>query len=98
IIPMAFTNRGYFEAFCAALEVTAPVLRFCLIAPLEVVRERLESRATAEGRAELTAFEITRSAECVAAHADPAFGVMSDARESRTSLLERIATHIALHM
>ena len=79
IIPMAFTNTAYLEAFASALEAHAPVQRLCLVAPLELVRERLLARAAGEGRDQLSAFEIKRSAECVAAHRDPVFGMPVDA-------------------
>ncbi|MBJ3785721.1 AAA family ATPase [Devosia sediminis] len=82
IVPMAFTNLTYLDAFAGALERTASVKRICLVAPLEVIHARLEQRAMAEGRAGLTPFEIRRSAECVAAHADPAFGDKVDAQGS----------------
>lgn len=78
IVPMAFTNRAYFDDLTHALVLVAPVHRLCLVAPLEVVRGRLEKRAAAEGRG-LTEFEVRRSAECVAAHSDPGFGIPIDA-------------------
>lgn len=79
IVPMAFTNLDYLDAFAGALERTAPVACICLVAPLAVTQSRLEQRAYAEGRTGLTAFEQRRSAECAAAHANPAFGVPVDA-------------------
>jgi hypothetical protein len=79
IVPMAFTNRAYLAAFADALQATAPVQRMCLVAPLAVIRARLALRAAEEGRSGLTPFELTRSAECAAAHADPFFGTPVDA-------------------
>ena len=79
IVPMAFTNRSYFADFVGALEATGPVTKLCLVAPLDVVRSRLRERGIAEGRAGLTRFELRRSEECVAAHADPFFGQPVDA-------------------
>lgn len=81
LVPMAFTDRDYFGALEGALQRTAPVFKICLVAPLETVRERLEARAALEGRT-LGEFEIRRSADCVAAHADPFFGVPIDATQS----------------
>ncbi|QYO76975.1 AAA family ATPase [Devosia salina] len=89
IVPMAFTNLAYLRAFAAALEETAPVRRICLVAPLEVVRARLGERVAREGRA-LNEFEWRRSAECVSAHADPAFGEQVDATGSPETVLARI--------
>lgn len=79
IVPMAFTNHDYFAAFAEALGGTAPVVKICLVAPLDVVRDRLTRRALSEGRSGLGEFELRRSAECVAAHADPFFGLPVDA-------------------
>lgn len=95
LIPMAFTDRTYFETFRAALAATAPVLALCLVAPLEVVQARLEARAAAEGRNGLTPFERRRSAECVAAHADPAFGLPIDAEPGPEEVLATMIAHIA---
>lgn len=94
IVPMAFTNFDYLDAFAAGLERTAPVRRICLVAPLEVVRERLAARVAREGRA-LNEFELRRSAECVAAHADPAFGEKVDARRPPEEIVTRIGEIVA---
>jgi|GEM_PF-2678178 len=73
IVPMAFTNLLYFESLATSLARDGEVLRFCLVAPLELVLERLARRAASEQRL-LTEFEARRSAECVRAHRDPAYG------------------------
>ena len=82
IVPMAFTNLDYLDAFAAALEQIAPVRRFCLVAPLDVVRQRLAARVAAEAGREMNEFEIRRTAECALAHQDPAFGEKVDATAS----------------
>ena len=90
IVPMAFTNRAYLESFADALQATAPVRKVCLVAPLETIRARLALRAAEEGRPDLTPFELTRSAECAIAHADPFFGTPVDA----TGDIEQVVTAI----
>ena len=90
IVPMAFTNRDYFAAFTDALGETAPVVKICLVAPLDVVRDRLTRRALSEGRSGLGEFELRRSAECVAAHADPFFGLPVDAMQAPDQVLADI--------
>lgn len=90
IVPMAFTNRAYLETFANALQATAPVERLCLVAPLAVIRARLAVRAAQEGRSAPSPFELTRSAECAAAHADPFFGAPVDA----TVDVEQVAASI----
>ncbi len=89
IVPMTFTNFGYFEEFATRLGATAPVHRLCLVAPLEIVRARLEDRATREQR-DVTAFELRRSAESVAAHADRRFGTALDATGSPAQIVQQI--------
>lgn len=90
IVPMAFTNRAYLGSFAAALQATAPVERVCLVAPLAVIRARLALRAAEDGRSGLTPFELARSAECAAAHADPFFGMPVDA----TADIDRVVASI----
>jgi len=95
IIPMAFTNRDYLERFETALAETAPVQTICLRAPLDVVRGRLEERAAIEKRLGLTEFELRRSFECVAAHADPVFGQPVDATGSPEAITAEIRALIS---
>ena len=90
IVPMAFTSRAYLETFANALQATAPVERLCLVAPLAVIRSRLAVRAAREGRSAPSSFELARSAECAAAHADPFFGSPVDA----TADVEEVAASI----
>jgi hypothetical protein len=78
IVPMAFTNLAYFDELAHGLSSHAEVRCYCLVAPLDTVRDRLNRRAKSEGRSP-TDFELRRSAECVVAHADPSFGTPIDA-------------------
>lgn len=86
LVPMAFANLDYLEAFADGLSQDGPVCRLCMVAPADVVDERLRGRAAAEGR-EVTEFEWRRSRDCLAAHGDPRFGLPIDAGGSP----ERIA-------
>jgi predicted kinase len=73
IVPMAFSDPTYLEEISAgARRFDADVRRFCLIAPLEVVRERLERRAL-ETRRPAGDWMRRRAAECCAVHGDAAF-------------------------
>lgn len=95
VVPMAFTDLGYLNGFAEALGRTAPVERFCLVAPLDVVVERLRGRAAGEGRTHLTAFEERRSRECVALHAtNLAYGAPIDACRPPEVIAEEIRAQL----
>jgi thymidylate kinase len=96
IVPMAFTNLTYLDDFSRALSHTAPVTRICLVAPLELVRQRLLARAKSERRMALTEFEIERSTECVQAHAHPEFGAKIDATANLEAVVAQIRAVIHL--
>jgi hypothetical protein len=81
LIPMAFTNLGYLDAFTDRLGEEGPVHRLCLVAPTDVVDGRLRNRAAAEGR-DIRQFEWRRSRDCLVAHRDPRFGRPIDATGS----------------
>ena len=86
VVPMAFTNLVYLDAFAGALSADGQVRRLCLVAQPQVVAERLAGRARSEGRA-VSQFETRRSAECLAAHADPRFGEPIDATASPAEIV-----------
>jgi hypothetical protein len=92
IVPMAFTNLAYLDAFAETFSADGEVRRFCLVATSDVVTARLEKRARSENRA-VTEFEARRSADCIAAHADPAFGIPIDAARSPAEIVADIRTH-----
>ena len=94
IVPMAFTNLDYFNGFATALERTARVKRICLLAPLALVQDRLAARVALENR-NMNDFELRRSAECVAAHASPAFGIKVDASGSLEQTVADVLAQIA---
>jgi hypothetical protein len=64
------------------------------VAPLDVVRSRLQRRGVAEGRRGLTEFELRRSEECVAAHSDPFFGAPVEATAAPDAVIAEIRTVI----
>ncbi len=95
IVPMAFTNRDYLETFAAALSATSTVHRFCLIAPLEVIEQRLEARAKKEGKP-VGSWALRRARECVEAHWDPVFGVPIDATKAPAEIVAAIRQRLAI--
>ena len=95
IVPMAFSNLSYLEELASALSRSGPVSKFCLIAPLQVVRERLKRRAQAEGTA-VDQWALLRAEECCHAHRSPAFGHPIDATAT-TGEIVRAMIALGLH-
>ena len=72
IVPMAFSNRSYFEGIRKDVSAFEPhVLSFCLIAPFEIVRKRLLQRG---GDPIHDAWQFRRAQECCVAHHTFDFG------------------------
>jgi chloramphenicol 3-O-phosphotransferase len=75
VVPMAFSNVQYLDEIRAGIRAFEPhVLHFCLVAPLDVVQERLQRR-----RNDATEWELRRAGECCIAHRDDAFAQQIDA-------------------
>jgi hypothetical protein len=77
IVPMAFSNAAYLQEIRGAVTRFEPhTLHFCLIAPIDVVRERLRTRRVqpADG-----AWQDRRASECCELHPQPAFARHVDA-------------------
>lgn len=71
IVPMAFSNLAYLDEIRAGLARFEPhVHHFCLVAPVEVVHERLRRRGPTPGNAP---WEYRRAAECCLVHAREEF-------------------------
>jgi hypothetical protein len=74
IVPMAFSNLAYLEEVIGGTRLFEPDVRlFCLIAPLEAVRERLLNRGV-RPESRKGKWVWRRAQECCAAHSNPAFG------------------------
>jgi len=73
VVPMAFSNPAYLRELRAGLARFEPdVVHLCLVAPLEVVHERLRGRGSDPVRDE---WQYRRAAECCAAHESDEFAV-----------------------
>jgi predicted kinase len=83
VVPMAFSNAEYLDEIRAGVEPHG--LHFCLVAPPEVVEERLRARVH-----DATAWTYQRAAECCAVHPQPAFATHVDARRSVSEIAEEI--------
>ncbi len=95
IVPMTFTDRGYFEEVSAGLKGIDPGLRaFCLKASLPTVKKRLAERGDQIGGAEAE-WMARRIRECADAHRAPHFGEPVDtegrsAREVAEEIVKRL--------
>lgn len=68
IIPMTFSRSDYLDEFRNGLNVSGiPPLHFCLVAPVETVRERLKMRGEPESDSRWS-WVHRRAAECCEAH------------------------------
>lgn len=66
VVPMAFSNAAYLQEIRAGISRFEPrVLHFCLVAPVEVVHERLRRRGEDANPA---AWQVRRASECCLAH------------------------------
>jgi hypothetical protein len=68
IVPMAFSNLSYLDEIRTGLSRFEPVVfHFCLVAPIEVVRERLRLRG-AEPADPKSVWQYRRADECCVVH------------------------------
>lgn len=71
VVPMAFSNANYLNDIRAGIQqFDHQCVHCCLVAPLEIVQERLKQRGADPKR---NPWEFRRAAECCVAHADAAF-------------------------
>ncbi|HEY0140306.1 MAG TPA: AAA family ATPase [Thermoanaerobaculia bacterium] len=71
VVPMAFSNIEYLDEIRAGLQRFEPrLLHLCLVAPVDVVHQRLRARGADVTR---EAWEYRRAAECCIAHAGEEF-------------------------
>lgn len=79
IVPMAFSNPDYLREIRAGISRFEPRhLHVCLVAPLEVVRQRLQTRQVDPRGAQ---WQHRRTAECCAVHNDEVFATQIDAAD-----------------
>ena len=77
VVPMAFSNTAYLQEIRRGLGRFEPLLfHVCLVAPIEVVHERLRNRGE---DLEASAWQCRRASECCAAHASDEFATHIDA-------------------
>lgn len=71
VVPMAFSNAAYLEEIRRGIHRFEPrLMHFCLVAPVEVVHERLRRRGDDPVGA---AWGYRRASECSVAHRSPDF-------------------------
>ena len=87
IVPMAISNVAYLDELRAGVSRFEPrVLHFCLVAPLDVIQKRQQSRRVDPRDA---AWQQRRAAECCAAHSGREFAVHVDAHDRDASAIAK---------
>jgi predicted kinase len=95
IIPMTFSELAYLEEVRSGLaRSNRPVLHFCLMAPLEVIRERLALRGELSDDPRY-AWVHRRAAECCVAHRAKDFSIhLSTETRSPAAIAAALAERI----
>jgi hypothetical protein len=79
IVPMAFSNARYLQEIRAGISrFESCQLHFCLVAPIDVVQQRLRSRRVGALDA---AWQARRAAECCSVHGEDVFATRINAAE-----------------
>lgn len=90
VVPMAISNAAYLtELRDGASRFDPHVLHVCLVAPFEVVQERLRGRGKDNGE-----WGMRRARECCDAHAHPRFAVQVDAQREPSAIVEELLAHL----
>lgn len=88
IVPMAFSNAQYLQEIRDGVARFEPAqLHACLIAPVDVVQQRRQTRRIT---AEDEAWQARRAAECCVAHRAEAFAIHVDAERPPEDIADEI--------
>lgn len=83
VVPMAFSDAGYLQEIRTGISrFESRQFHFCLVAPIEVVRQRLGQRQLGASDA---AWQYRRAAECCDAHQEDVFAVKVGAADRGVS-------------
>lgn len=98
IVPMAFSNLDYLESIIGrASSLESKVRCFCLMAPINVVCQRLRDRGD-DQETRRGAWVYRRAAECCEAHQSPGFGEqILTANRTVDSVVEEIVTRLGMN-
>ena len=90
IVPMAISNAAYLaEIRDGASRFEPRVLHVCLVAPFDVVRDRLRRRGADAGE-----WELRRARECCDVHGDPRFAMQIDAQREPSAIVEEVLSRL----
>ena len=88
IVPMAFSNVAYLDEIQDGFRrFDRDVVHLCLVAPIDVVNERLDRRRLQPAD---EAWQRRRAAECCAVHGDPRFATQINATRSVADIVREI--------
>lgn len=74
VVPMAFSNADYLQEIREGIaRFDSRQLHFCLVAPMDVVQQRIEGRNPPDAE-----WQLRRAAECCAVHHDEIFATQID--------------------
>ena len=89
IVPMAFSNLAYLDEIRRGLGRFEPhVVHVCLVAPVDVVHERIR------GRGDVDRWPYDRAAECCVAHASAEFATHISAAGTPDDLAEELRLRV----
>ncbi|HYC91607.1 MAG TPA: AAA family ATPase [Thermoanaerobaculia bacterium] len=90
VVPMAISNAAYLAELRDGVSRFEPRVRHvCLVAPFEVVRERLRRRGADAGE-----WELRRARECCDVHGEARFAVQVDAQREPSAIVEEVLNRI----
>jgi chloramphenicol 3-O-phosphotransferase len=93
VVPMAISNANYLAELRSGISQFEPrLLHFCLMAPVEVVHDRLRARGANPVE---QSWQFRRAAECCAVHGRDVFATHVDAARSSP---QQLATELLARM
>jgi len=91
IVPMTLANPAYLAPIRKGFSTIAPVYHFCLVASLETIQQRLQTRGEGPG-----SWTWRKAAQYVPQLTDPSYATHIDAeRQAVPEIVDQILAHIA---
>ena len=92
VVPMAFSNASYLQEIREGIaRFESQQLHVCLVAPIDVVHQRIQSRNLPDAT-----WQMRRAAECCAVHHDEIFATHIDASDRDVHAIAEEILHSAV--